>query len=149
MERKVVKFFNDPGFGFKVKILNAPMVKLRGEWVLDLDQNKLQISLLEALAHKPFRLTGNEIRFIRNYFELTLKGLGERFDISHVAVLKWEKSGNRGTDMNWPTEKDIRLFIISKIQKKPEMLLLIYRELEAVIQTTKMIPVEVDAKKVA
>lgn len=149
MERKIVKVFNDQGFGFKVQIINAPMVKVRGDWVLDLDQNKLQKTLLLALAHKPVRLTGNEIRFIRHYFEMNTTVFGKRFNVSHVAVLKWEKYGNRCTDMNWSTEKDIRLFIIARISVKPEKFLSIYKELEEALEKSKSIPVTLDAKEVA
>lgn len=149
MERKVVKIFNDQGFGFKVQIINAPMVKVRGEWVLDLDQNKLQRTLLEALVLKPSRLTGKEIHFIRHYFEMNTTIFGQRFNVSHVAVLKWEKYGNQCTDMNWSTEKDIRLFIISRILVKPGKFLSIYNKLEEAIDKSKSLPVRVDAKEVA
>lgn len=149
MERKILKVFNEVGFGFKVQIINAPMVKIRGGWVLDLDQNKLQKALLYSLAHKPVRLIGKEIRFIRHYFEMTTPEFGKRFNVSHVAVLKWEKYGNKCTDMNWSTEKDIRLFIISKISIRPEKFLSIYMDLEAVIEKSGQRPVIVDAKEVA
>jgi DNA-binding transcriptional regulator YiaG len=147
VERKIVKVFNDKGFGFKVQIINAPMVKVRGDWVLDLNQNKLQKTILEALAHKPIKLIGNEIRFIRHFFEMTTTVFGQRFNVSHPAVLKWEKYGNRCTDMNWSTEKDIRLFIISR--NKSEKLLSLYNELEEAIEKSKPLPVKVDAKEVA
>lgn len=147
MERKIVKVFNDQGFGFKVQIINAPMVKIRGDWILDLDQNKLQKTLVQALAHKPVRLTGNEIRFIRHYFEMNTTVFGKRFNVSHAAVLKWEKYGNRCTGMNWLTEKDIRLFIISK--NRPEKILSLYNELEEGIEKTASLPVILDGKKVA
>lgn len=149
MERKIFKTFNDQGFGFRVQIINAPMVKVRGDWVLDLDQNKLQKSLLQALALKPVRLIGNEIRFIRHYFEMNTTVFGQRFNVSHAAVLKWEKYGNRSTEMNWSTEKDIRLFIISKITQRPEKFLSIYNELEETIEKGKLVPVKVDGNKVA
>ena len=130
MEKKIAKYFDDYGFGFKVRIIAAPMVKIRGEWVLDLDQQKLQKSLLAALVRKPVRLTGKEIHFIRNAFEMTSTEFGEKFDVSHAAVLKWERAGDHGTEMNWSTEKDLRLFVASRIQSKAIDFLSAYRELE-------------------
>ncbi|MBF0359928.1 MAG: hypothetical protein HQK49_02900 [Oligoflexia bacterium] len=149
MERKIEKCFEDFGFGFKVKIINAPMIKIRGEWVLDINFKKLQLFLLLALAQKPARLTGNEIQFIRKYFQMTASIFGKKFDVSHAAVLKWEKTKNHNTGMTWSTEKDIRLFIISKIQPKPTYFLSVYNGLENKASNTKAIPLELDGKKVA
>lgn len=148
MEKKTIKYFDDHGFGFQVRILNAPLVKMRGEWVLDIDPNKLQRSLLRSLATKPVRLTGNEIRFIRLALEMTLAGFGQKFDVSHAAVIKWEKSGNQATGMNWSTEKDIRLFIASRIQSKAADFVAVYKELEEKADNSQML-VKIDGKKVA
>ena len=148
MEKKTVRYFDDYGFGFQVRIFNAPMVKIRGEWVLDVDQNKLQASLLKSLASKPVRLTGSEIRFIRNAFEMTSTEFGEKFDVSHAAVLKWEKSGAHRTVMTWSTEKDIRLFVASKVQSKPTEFAAVYKELEEKADESEML-VKIDGKKVA
>ncbi len=148
MEKKTVKYFDNFGFGFQVRIFNAPMLKVRGEWVLDVDQNKLQSSLLYALARKPVRLTGNEIRFIRSAFEMTSTEFGAKFDVSHAAVLKWERAGAHRTEMNWATEKDIRLFVASRGQSKATDFIAIYRELEEKADDSEML-VKIDGRKVA
>jgi len=148
MEKKTVKFFDDFGFGFQVRIFNAPLLKVRGEWVLDVDQSKLQKTLLLALASKPVRLTGNEIRFIRSFFEMTSTEFGEKFDVSHAAVLKWERAQAQRTEMNWPTEKDIRLFVASKVQPKATGFVAVYKELEEKADDSEML-VKIDGRKVA
>ena len=148
MEKKTLKYFDDFGFGFQVRIFNAPMLKVRGEWVLDVDQNKLQSSILGALARKPVRLTGKEIHFIRNAFEMTSTEFGAKFDVSHAAVLKWERAGNHRTEMNWSTEKDIRLFVASKAQSKATDFVAVYKELEEKADDSEML-VEIDGRKVA
>ena len=72
-----------------------------------------------ALAMKPGRLSGNEIKFIRNYFEMDLKKFGIRFgDVAHSAVIKWEKCGDDVTKMGWAIEKDIRLAIVNNVKPK-------------------------------
>lgn len=148
MERKTLKYFDEFGFGFQVRILNAPMVKIRGEWVLDVDQNKIQKSILSALIRKPVRLTGSEIRFIRTAFEMTLAEFGQKFDVSHPAVLKWEKVGDHFTGMNWSTEKDIRLFIASRLEPKAAAFVAVYKELEEKAENSEML-VKIDGRKVA
>jgi hypothetical protein len=89
------------------------MVKVRGVWTPKINYNEFAHVVLRVLAHKESRLTGNEIRFIRTYFKMTLQKFAKRFCVTHVAVLKWEKVKNQPTAMNWTTEKDIRLFVLS------------------------------------
>ena len=130
-DKKIQKTFNDLGFGFPIQVINAPMIKIRGKWVLDLNFEKYEKAVLLALSQKPSRLTGNEIKFIRNHFEMTLKDFSKRFgNLAHSAVIKWEKFGDDPTNMNWACEKDIRLFIINEL--RPKILVEVYGELEKV-----------------
>ncbi len=140
--KKIKKSHLDLGFGFPVIIINAPFKQVRGEWILDIDFNKFEETVLEALATKPSRLTGNEVKFIRNYFNMDLKSFGNRFgDVAHSAVIKWERFRDNFTNMNWATEKDIRLFIVEKIN--PKSLRNVYLELEKVA-TKKPFKIKVD-----
>lgn len=148
METKIQKEFIDMGFGFPVKLLNVPMVKVRGQWTPRVNYNRLADLVLVMLAAKGSRLTGNQIKFIRTYFEMTLQEFGRRFDVSHPAVLKWEKLGDKATLMNWPTEKDIRLFILERLHAKPTELAKLYGEL-ATYPTGAIEPVSLDASRLA
>ncbi|MCB0421850.1 MAG: hypothetical protein KDD61_12695 [Bdellovibrionales bacterium] len=126
---KIKKVYEDYGCGFSVKLINAPMVQIRGEWVLDVNPKKLHEAVLNALVFKPSRLTGAEILFIRQYFQMTLKEFGEKFDVTHPAVRKWEETKNKATEMKWSIDKDIRLFALTGISKKARDFLEAYREL--------------------
>ena len=125
---KILKSFLDTGFGFPVYLLNVPMIEVRGQWTPDINYSALSKGLLRALAKKPARLTGNELRFIRNSFELTLKEFAEKFYVSHPAVIKWEKAENEPTNMQWATEKDIRMFVHLQVEGR-EDLVTIYKRL--------------------
>ncbi len=148
MERKIQKVFVDTGFGFPVYLINAPMLKVRGQWTPDVDYNKLQNLVLQQLAYKPGRLTGAQIHFIRQAFDLTLQQFAKRFNVSHVAVMKWEKTESAATVMNWATEKDIRLFILSKLAKSSDEVLRLYAYLEEVLPT-KTVKIQVPLGKLA
>jgi DNA-binding transcriptional regulator YiaG len=127
--KKVLKSHIDYGFGFPVQILEAPMRKFDGEWVLDLNFEKYERAVLLALSMKAVRLSGNEIKFIRHHFEMDLKSFGKRYgDVAHSAVIKWEKCGDEPTNMSWSTEKDIRLSIVDKL--RPRVFRKVYEELE-------------------
>jgi hypothetical protein len=148
MEKKISKVFVDEGFGFPVRLVNVPMVKVRGQWTPNINYNELAKVVLIALAHKPARITGHEVRFIRQHFEMSLQTFAERFCVSHPAVIKWERAGKNATAMAWTTEKDLRLFVLSRLGARPNDLVELYARLEQAAPD-KIVPVEIDAKKVA
>jgi len=129
-QSKIQKTFIDCGFGFPVKLTNVPMIKIRDSWTPDIDYARLAKGVLLALSKKLVRLTGNEVRFIRQHFEMTLENFAKRFAVSHPAVIKWERAGDEPTSMNWSTEKDLRLFILFKLNSNPKELSDLYLELE-------------------
>lgn len=116
METKKAKRYTYEGLGFPVVLANVTLVKKRGTWTPAIDYNKLQKGVLIALSHKPIPLTGNEIHFIRTYFEITLENFGKRFGVTHAAVLNWEKMGNGLAKINPTTELCIRLFILEELK---------------------------------
>jgi len=107
------------------------MVRVRNAWTPDVNLNKLSDQLLEALARKPARLTGNEVRFIRHSLSMTLEQLAQRLGVTHPAVIKWERAGNRPTVMAWAIEKDLRLEILrTRLRFGPREFLQAYTRLE-------------------
>ena len=149
MERKIKRSHIDYGFGFPVKLVNVPMAKVRGQWTPAINYNLLAEVVLRELCEKEGGLTGNEVRFIRQHFEMTLQAFGKRFGVSHPGVLKWEAAKDKPTGMNWATEKDIRIFALLKLTSKSKEIVDLYTMLEEVMNGGKAIDVEVDARKVA
>lgn len=143
MEKKIQKEFLDMGYGFPVVLLNVPMIKVRDIWTPDINYNLLRIAVLKALAHKPARLTGTEVRFIRHAFTMTTQAFAKRFAVTHPAVLKWERCGKKPTTMMWTTEKDLRLFVMSQLRGKDHDIVMLYKELEEQ-KATKVVPVKID-----
>ena len=129
MEIKIVKEYTDTGLGFPVHIRNAELIKVRGTWALKIDHNKLNTMVALALSTGNSRLTGNQLKFIRYFFKMTLKDFGERFGVSHSTVVSWEKKGNSSTRMEWGTEKDIRLEVFSRVYRKPVKVGVLFTEL--------------------
>ncbi len=97
------------GLGFPVEVIGVRKRTIRGEEVLDIPWNALAGRAFAALPSRPHRLTGSQVRFVRQHLGKTLEEFGKLFGKTHVAVLKWESSGDSATKMDWPTEKDIRL----------------------------------------
>ncbi|MCH9021383.1 MAG: hypothetical protein IID32_01295 [Planctomycetes bacterium] len=111
MNKKTQKKYVDTGFGFPVHLLNVPMVKVRGHWTPEINYAELSHIVIMALVSKPARLTGNELKYLRNKLEMNLQDFSDRFYVTHPAVIKWEKKKDKPTGMKWATEKDIRLCI--------------------------------------
>jgi len=148
METKIQKEFIDTGFGFPIRLVNVPMVKVRGAWTPKINYNELSLVILRALAHKRSRLTGNEIKFIRTHFEMTLQEFAKRFCVSHPGVLKWEKTKSQPTAMSWSAEKDIRLFVLTRLEAKAQEFASLYDDLQD-LPKGKSEPIHLDAKKLA
>ncbi|HEX4839888.1 MAG TPA: helix-turn-helix transcriptional regulator [Rhabdochlamydiaceae bacterium] len=93
METKKKTFiFN--GLGFPVELIDCPMKKVIGEWVIDVDLNALQILVFKGLIHKPSPLTGRELRFMRKFMDLTTEEFGKKLGVTHASVIQWEKKSN-------------------------------------------------------
>lgn len=114
-ERKIQDEYRDHRFGFEVILRNAPMMKVRGEWLPDINANHLRWAVLAALAHKPGPLTGNEVRFIRQWLELTTTAFGKSAGVSHAAVIKWENLADEPAKISPGTEFRIRFLITESL----------------------------------
>lgn len=115
MKKQKKETFVYEGLGFPIKLIDVPMKKMCGEWVIDIDMIELQLVVLRYLAYKPTRLTKDELRFIRKFLALTTSDFGKLFGVTHAAVLQWENGRRRLTPS---TEFCIRLRILSHLRAK-------------------------------
>lgn len=135
MDKKFKKKLIDYSCGFPVILLNVPMRKIQNEWVLDINYDDLAKTVLLYLCKKPLPLTGNEIRFIRYYFNLTIREFAHRCGVRHPAIVKWEDKNDRTASITWGIEKDIRLFILDNLCKSNKDFRMGYKELEKLYST--------------
>lgn len=119
-KRKIEKEFIYEGLGFPIVLKNVPMIELRGVWALDLDLNVLQKAVLLALAHHPTDLTGNQVRYIRAWLNLTQVEFGKLFGVTHPAVVKWERAGDKAAKINLTTQRDLRLLLLDKLLSRDD-----------------------------
>jgi DNA-binding transcriptional regulator YiaG len=90
MKDKKIKTFVYEAFGFPIKLINVPMKKVLGEWVIDVDFDALEKAILRSLINKRTPLNGAELRFIRKYLDMSTTDFGKIFDVTHAAISKWE-----------------------------------------------------------
>lgn len=117
MKHKIEKSYTYEGLGFPVHLTNIPVVEMRGEFILDIDYNKLQKAVLLHLCHKKEPLTGNEVKFIRKYFSLTTTAFGHLFGYSHSAILKWENQEDDIARIAPTAEIYLRLYVLDFLEK--------------------------------
>ena len=133
------------GLGFPVELIDCPMKKMLGEWVLDINLVALQRFVFQGLMHKPYPLTGREMRFMRKFLGLSTTDVGEKLGISHATVVKWE---NEQAKIGPSQESYLRL-LFCELFKDSELLRL-YRkirpELLAKAKQEKHAPFQVNAK---
>lgn len=118
MKKNIAESYEYDGLGFPIILENVPLIEVRGVLVPNLDYNLLQKNALLALCQKPYPLTGNEIRFIRQYLSMTYKEFASKFGITHACVIHWEKAKNLPAKITPSTELYIRLYILDFLRVK-------------------------------
>lgn len=115
MKKKIVNKLIYHGLGFPIELHHVEMVFLDNEWHPKIDVRKVSDAAIKALASQQERLTGNQVKFIRTYFSMTLREFAkEVLQVSHTAVNKWEQYGDKATNMDINIEKILRLYIYEK-----------------------------------
>lgn len=145
MERKKETFIYE-GLGFPIELIDTPMKKVFGEWVIDIDMNALQAFVFKGLIHKPYPLTGKEIRFMRKFLEMSTTEFGENLGVTHATIVKWEKEQAKVSPMQ---ETYIRMFLFESL--KDQELISVFKEIRpkmlAETKNEKHPPFPVDAKQ--
>ncbi len=118
MTKKIMKNLSYSGLGLPIELHNVGMIKINGEFHPKIDVKKLADSTIETLVTQESRLTGNQIKFIRSYFSMSLRRFANVVNESHMAVKKWELFLNNPTNMDINIEILLRLYIYDHIIKK-------------------------------
>ena len=115
MKNKKVETIVYKGLGFPIKLIDVPMKKMFGEWVIDIDMTELQLVVLRALIYKPIRLLKDELKFVRHYLGMTTTEFSKIFGVRHSAVVQWE-NGKR--NLSPSIEICIRLYVMNHLHVK-------------------------------
>ena len=112
---KTQKNYLYEGLGFPIILGDVALVKVFGEWEAHINVEKVAKVAFSILPNKPSKFTGNEIYFIRTHLKLNRREFGELFKVSHTAVAKWEKSGNKASSITAGNELMLRLHILDQL----------------------------------
>lgn len=148
-KEKKIKTLIYSGLGFPIRLINAPMRKVYGKWAFDFSMGIFQEAVLNMLATKPSPITGPELRFIIDYFELSYRDFAKLFSVSHAAVVKWEKEKSK---MNPNTEVSLRLYILDHLKVSDKEFRRRYLELsqrDLANANSEKTPLDIDLDKIA
>ena len=126
MKDRKTKTFVYRGLGLPIKLINVPMRKMIGEWVIDINFSKLQLAVLHCLLYKVAPLNGDELKFIRKFLNMSTTDFGKILGVSHVAVIKWESGKTRA---NLSTDVCIRLYVFDHWKAKDKEFRKLYHEI--------------------
>ena len=106
--------------GFKIILVNPPMLTLpNGTKIPAPNMKKLQITAFRALAEKPSRLTGDEVRFVRKYMQMTQVDFSKWLNMSnHSVVSQWEAREEHLCGMDYNTDILLRLLMETHLSKR-------------------------------
>jgi len=147
IKTKVIRKYVEDGNGFPIVLRNVTMRWLQGDWVANINYNWLFEETALFLARKPARLTGAEVRFLRNYYGMTYQQFGDMFGVAPQAVMKWEKTGAQPTRMAWTTEKDLRLTILERAKVSRSAFLDAFRALREAPKAAQAAPLTLDLEE--
>ena len=112
MEKKIAAKYIYEGLGFPVELHHVEMVKTGKNWAPKIDVRKVARDVMKELPFQASRLTGAQIRFVRENLGMSLRDFASKVvHQSHMAVSKWEMFEQKSTNMDAATEVILRLFI--------------------------------------
>lgn len=129
-------------FGFPVLLIKAPHIVVDGQEVLKINHEEVAKKIFHALAFKPSKLSGAEVRFIRHHLSLTQDEFSKLLMVERSTIAKWEKFDLAATNMDFPTEQILRVNIL--LQDEGSVQQRKFDELKKVLQKNQNKPIEID-----
>ena len=120
MKSKFLKKYIYQGLGFPIELQNVEMVRDENKLYPKIDVFQTSELAIKSLILQKSRITGNQIKFIRSYFSMSLRHFANIVYESHMAVKKWEMFGNETTAMDINIEIKLRLYIYNHIYIKKQ-----------------------------
>lgn len=111
-----IKNYQWNGFGFPVIFSELPAIELRGEIVPDVDFNQFAKPLIQIICTKQeFPLSGNQVKFIRNHLEMSLRDFAKFMNVTHQSVMRWEGKKKLAARIDVNTEFVMRIKVLKAL----------------------------------
>lgn len=97
--------------------------------------------LARAVAHKPYRLQGYEIRFLRKFLEMNAEEFSRLLHVDKATLSKWE---NNEDPVGFQSDRLIRLVAMAKVPQLNKESRAVLENFEKINDTTQPERLEVD-----
>lgn len=115
MNKKLAKTYIYKGLGFPIELNDVEMILVNGKYTPKIDVRSVAEKAIKDLVLQKTKLTGIQVKFVRNYFSFSLREFSKIVNESHAAINKWEGFNNKPTNMDPNIETTIRLYIYDKV----------------------------------
>lgn len=115
MNKKIIKNYIYTGLGYPIELHDVEVVQFENESYPKIDIKEISDLAIKSLISQNSRFTGNQIKFIRAYFDMSLREFSTIVNESHMAVKKWEDFKDKPTNMDRNIEIMLRLHIFNKV----------------------------------
>ena len=119
------KLYNYSVLGFPVVIVNPVLKKSLGEVYLDIDHKKFTDTVFRLLIYKPARLSGAELRFIRQHMHLSQDEFVRKVfygEIDRATLSRYEGKKLNASSMNASQESVVRArMIVFALRERPSV----------------------------
>src|SRR3990170_5827240 len=109
------------GLGFPVILEEIFFYKKRGEWLPNIDIELLGKIAFKGLIFKPAKLTGNEIRFIREYAGMPRSLIGRALELSSFEVEVLENTENSFVPFSDKNDSTFRVYFMLYLEERDEV----------------------------
>lgn len=118
-----IKNYRWEGFGFPIIFAELPATLLCGKRVPDVDWSvvgKMVATFICIQQDSPF--SGDQVKFIRNMMNSTLREFASFAGVKHPSVLRWEEKGDKPAKIETHIEIVLRLKTLKYLGVKVERL---------------------------
>jgi DNA-binding transcriptional regulator YiaG len=115
---KKLKTYIFTGFGFEILLKDVVIKSVDGVEYPDINMSKLKNDTTRALLTSKQSLTGNQLKFIRTYLQMSLDELSAKIHIPASTLRSWENKGAAFTGLSIDQEKAFRILTINQILDK-------------------------------
>jgi len=96
--------------GFPILFHDMPISKFMGREFAQVDWEEIQKTAFSALIIKPALLSGNEVKFMRTFMELSIEDLARGMKLPPEVIALWEMKEDKPTGMSKGLEAVFRIF---------------------------------------
>lgn len=116
----IIKNYVYTGLVYPIELHDVETRNVYGEEQAIIDVKKVSDTAIQSLSKQQDAFTGNQLIFIRSYFQKNYSELAKAIKCSEKDLIQWEKLDNNPIKMNSTVKETLQQYIQSEIIAKNE-----------------------------